>query len=106
MTIFSGPHGNYVRGISGREVQVVQDRDQCSTGLVELGTEVENLDLVCDVEKGGRFVEQQHRGALRKRHGDPYPLTLSPTQLVHQLVCCISHSDFIQGLGDNVLVFG
>ena len=75
--------------------------------LVQLGTEVENLDLVGDVEKVWSVRRATTPGVrCASVMAIPYPLTLSPTQLVHQLVCCISHSDFIQGLGDNMLVFG
>ena len=50
--------------------------------LVQLGAEVEHLDLVGDVEERRRLVEQQDRRLLRERHRQPDALALAAGQLV------------------------
>ena len=54
--------------------------------VVQLGAQVEHLDLVRDVEERGRLVEQQRSGLLGERHRDPDPLALAAGQFVDQPV--------------------
>ena len=62
----------------------------CSTAttvrplLVQLGAQVQHLDLVRDVQEGGRLVEQQQRRLLGQRHRDPHPLPLPAGELVDE----------------------
>ena len=53
---------------------------------VEVGEQVEHLDLVGEVEEGRGLVEQQDVGALGQGHGDPHPLALAARQLVDRAV--------------------
>ena len=74
-------------GVARREVEVVQHHhDRGAAAGVELGEQVEHLDLVGDVEVGRRLVEQQQVGALREGHRDPHPLALAARQLVDRAV--------------------
>ena len=76
-----------VVGVARGEVEVVQHHDDrgAATG-VEVGEQVEHLDLVGDVEVGRRLVEQQQVGALRQGHRDPDPLALPTGELVDDAV--------------------
>ena len=75
--------GDEVGGVPGRVVEVVQHRDQgAALLLVQLGAQVEHVDLVLDVEVRGRLVEQQQRGLLGERHRDPHALPLAAGQFV------------------------
>jgi hypothetical protein len=61
-----------VVGVAAGEVEVVQHEDDRLAGpAVEVGEEVEQLDLVVEVEERRGLVEEQHVGVLGKRHGDP-----------------------------------
>ncbi len=51
-----------VVGVAGGEVEVVQHHhDGRAAGAVEVGEQIEHVDLVAHVEEGRRFVEQQQR---------------------------------------------
>ena len=53
-------HGDEVVGVAGGEVEVVQHHHDGAAALaVEVGEQVEHLDLVGEVEEGRRLVEQQ-----------------------------------------------
>src|SRR6478735_9288970 len=63
----TGTHGDQVGRVAARVVEVVQHGDQGSALLgVQIGAEVEHLDLVGDVQVGGRLVQQQDRCLLGK----------------------------------------
>ena len=49
---------------------------------VQAFDEVEHVDLVGEVEIGGRLVEQEHVGALGQRHRDPRALPLAAGELI------------------------
>ena len=53
---------------------------------VEVGEQVEHLELVREVEVGRRLVEQQDRRVLRERHRDPGALALAAGQPVERPV--------------------
>jgi hypothetical protein len=72
-----------VVGVAGGHVQVVQHHDDRRAARpVEVGQQVEDLDLVAHVEEGRRLVEQQQVGLLSQCHRDPHPLALPTGQLV------------------------
>lgn len=73
-------------GVAAGVVQLVQHGDDGAALPVEVGEEIEKLDLVGDVEEGRRLVEQQDRRFLRQHHGDPDALALAAGQFVHQPV--------------------
>ena len=82
-----GVQRDEVVGVAGGQVEVVQHHhDGGAAALVEVGEEVEHLDLVGDVEVRRRLVEQQQVGALGERHRDPHPLALAAGQLVDDAV--------------------
>jgi hypothetical protein len=94
-----------VVGVAGRQVEVVQDGDDGrAAGAVEVDEQVEHLDLVGDVEVGGRLVEQEHVGVLRERHGDPDPLALAARQLVDPSSGELEAARHLEGAGDGALV--
>ena len=62
----------------------MQDHHDRDTGAGVQGLEqLEDLELVAEVQKGRRLVEQQNRGLLGEGHGDPRPLALTAGQGVH-----------------------
>ncbi len=71
---------------------------------VEVGEQVEHLDLVGDVEEGRRLVEQEDVGALRERHRDPHPLPLTAGELVDGAVGEVGSAGEIERLGDRRVV--
>ena len=71
---------------------------------VELGEEVEHLDLVGDVEVGRGLVEQQQVGALREGHRDPHPLALAAGELVDDAVGEPEGVGEGERLGDRLVV--
>jgi len=72
-----GPHRDQVRRVPAGMVEVVQHGDQGPALLrVQIGTKIEHLDLMGDVQERGRLVEQQDRRLLRQRHRKPDPLPL------------------------------
>ena len=72
-----------VVGVARGEVEVVQHHhDRGAAACVELGEQVEHLDLVGDVEVRRRLVEQQQVGPLGEGHRDPDALALAARQLV------------------------
>ncbi|BDZ47529.1 hypothetical protein GCM10025866_34380 [Naasia aerilata] len=74
-------------GVAGCEVQIVQDDHDGRAALpVEVGEQVEHLDLVREVEERRRLVEQEDVGLLGERHGDPHALPLAAGQLVDRAV--------------------
>ena len=82
-TIAAVSHREEVIGVAGSEVHVVQHHhDRRAAVAVEIGEQIEHLDLVGDVEEGGRLVQQQDVGLLRESHRDPHPLTLTARELV------------------------
>ena len=72
-----------VVGDGGGLVEVVQhDADGDAVLVGEVADQVEDLDLVAQVEVGGRLVEQQDAGLLREAGGQPDALQLAAGQLV------------------------
>ena len=71
---------------------------------VEVGEQVEHLDLVGHVEVGRRLVEQQQVGLLGQRHRDPHPLSLAPGELVHGAVGEAGGVGELERLRDRLVV--
>ena len=69
--------------------------------MVEVGEEVEHLDLVGEIEERRRLVEQHQRGALGEGEGDPGPLSLPAGQLVDELIAEVSHPGEREGIVDG-----
>ena len=75
--------GHDVVGVARREVEVVQHHDdRRAMPSAQVTQQVEHVDLVGDVEEGGRLVEQDDIGLLREGQGDPDPLPLTAGQLL------------------------
>lgn len=70
-------HGQNVCGVAGREVEIMQHRDEGPPLLIEMCTQVEHFELMRDVEVRGRFVEEHDGRLLGQRHGDPRALALT-----------------------------
>jgi NADPH-dependent ferric siderophore reductase len=63
-----------------RQIQVVEhEHDRALFPLVEVGEEIEDLDLVSEIEERRRLVEQHDGRALGERHRDPGPLAPEAT---------------------------
>jgi hypothetical protein len=76
-------HGHEMVRVAARHVQVVQYAHDGATFVgVERGEQVEHLDLVGEVEEGGRLVEQEQRRPLGEGERDPDPLALATGKLV------------------------
>src|SRR5690606_20023604 len=92
-------HGDEVVGVPGGEVEVVQDhRDRRSAAAIEVGQQVQDLDLVTHVEEGRGLVEQQDVGLLCQGQGDPHALALAAGQFVDDPVGQVQHAGRLQRL--------
>ena len=70
-------------GVAGGLAEVVEDHhDGAVGGGVEFGDEVEHVELVAQVEEGGRLVEKEQRRVLGEREGDPGALALAAGEVV------------------------
>ena len=97
--------GDEVVGVARREVQVVQHHhDRGAATGVEVGQQVEHLDLVGDVEVRRRLVEQQQVRSLRQRHRDPDPLALAARELVDHAVGQPERVRQLERLRDGLVV--
>ena len=100
-------HRDEVVGVAGGEPEVVQDHHHGRAAApVEVHQEVEDLDLVGDVEEGGRLVEEQQVGALGQGHGQPHPLPLAAGQLVDVAAGEVEGVGDGERLGHRALVLG
>ena len=76
-------HRDQVVGVPRGQVEVVQHHHHGGAAAgVEVGEQVEHLDLVGEVEVRRGLVEEQQVGALRQGHRDPDALPLAAGQLV------------------------
>ena len=82
------------------------EHDRAAARAVEVDEQVEHLDLVGEVEVGGRLVEQQQVGALGQRHGDPHALALAAGQLVDRPVGQVERAGGAIASVDDRLVVG
>src|SRR5690606_41151081 len=90
--------GDEVVGVAGGEVEVVQDHhDGGAAVAVQVGQQVEDLDLVAGVEERGGLVEQEQVGLLGQRHGDPDALPLAAGELVDGPVGQVRRAGGLQG---------
>lgn len=86
-------------------IQIVQNgHEGAPLCLVQLRTEIEDVDLVLDVEVRRRLVEQQQRRLLGERHGDPDPLPLPAGQFVDIAIGKRADSGRRHRFLDNALV--
>ena len=68
-------------------IEVVEHHDdRVAVPLVQLGAQVEHLELVGDVEERRRLVEQQQRRLLGQHHRQPDALALAAGELVDDAV--------------------
>ena len=95
----------HVVGVAGRQVHVVQHHDDRRAAVsIEVGQQIEHLDLVGDVEERRRLVEQQDVGLLRERHRDPDALPLAAGELVDGAVGEVGDPGRLERLRDHVVV--
>ena len=100
-------HRDDVVGVAAGQVEVVQhDDDRLARLPVEVGQQVEQLDLVVDVEERRRLVQQQQVGVLRERHRDPHPLALPAGELGDVAVGQVGRAGGLQRAGDRAVVLG
>ena len=98
-------HRDELVGVARGEVEVVQHHDDRGAALaVEVGEQVEHLDLVGDVEEGRRLVEQQDVGLLRERHRDPHALALAARELVDRPIGEVGDAGRVERGGDGLVV--
>ena len=97
--------GDELVGVASGEVEVVEHHDDGGApGAVQIGQQVEHLDLVGDVEEAGRLVEQEDVGLLGERHRDPHPLALTAGQLVDRAVGEVGGLGRVERGGDRLVV--
>ena len=57
---------------------------------------LEKVELVGDIEVGGRLIEEQDRGLLRERASEEQPLALTAAQLEHPLLGPVGETHFLE----------
>ena len=77
--VLSGEHDD-PRAERQREIQVVRHRDARAAGRRLVAQQAEAVQLLIDVEKRRRLVEQQERRLLREARGKQHPLALAAAQ--------------------------
>ena len=98
-------HGHEVVGVAAGQVEVVQDEhDGAALALVEVGEQVEHLDLVGEVEERRRLVEQHQRRALGEGERDPHPLALAAGELVDAAIGQVGDLGGVERRGHRRLV--
>ncbi len=80
-------HRHHMVGIAAGQIQVMQHHDDGFAVLaIERAQQIEHVNLVGQIQKRGRFIEQHHLGILRQRHGYPHPLALAAGKRIHRAV--------------------
>lgn len=65
----------------GREIEVVRDAEDCfAFGAAEAAEEIEGVQLVAEVEMGGRFVEEEEWRVLGQGAGEDDPLEFAAAE--------------------------
>ena len=78
-------HGDEEVGVAGGEIEIVQNHDnRCTPSPVQVGEQVQDLNLVAHVQEGSRLVEKKQIGLLGERHRNPHTLALTTGKLVHR----------------------
>lgn len=98
---------HHVVRVTGGLSEIVQHHHHGAARLgVQGGDQVEDVELVPQIEEGGRLVEQQQLGVLRQRQRDPGALALTAGQLVDGLLAQGSGAGALQSLVHRLLVGG
>ncbi len=88
-----------------REIQIVQDDNHgLAVRLVLTLEQVEDLDLVTQIQVGGRLVEEQDVGLLGESPGDHCPLSLAAAQLTNPAVGMLQQVRAREGVRGEVEV--
>ena len=66
--------------------------------------QVQHLNLVRDVQVGGRLIEQNQRGLLRQGHGNPHTLTLTTRKRLNGTLSKLQHVRRLHRLHTGALV--
>ena len=75
LDLAAGIHHHDAVGVLRDHAHVVRDQDDRGAKRVaQFAHQVEDLRLDGDVERGGRFVGDQHLRVARQRHGDHHAL--------------------------------
>ena len=84
---------HHLVAVAGGVVEVV-DGDQGADALLagDAAHQLQGLDLVAQVERGGGLVEQQHAGVLAESAGDEGALRLPARELGHRLLGDVAES--------------
>ena len=92
-------------GVTRGQVQVMQHDDDCAATLVvAVDEQVEHIDLVAEIEKRGRFIEQQDVGVLGEAHGEPHALALTAGELVDGAVSKLEGVGCLHCFGDDGVI--
>ncbi len=76
-------HHHHARDVLGDDAEIVRNQDHRHAALRDkVGDQVEDLPLDRHIERGGRFVCDQHIGLAGQRHGDGDTLALATGELV------------------------
>ena len=72
-------------GVVHGKVEVMEHRHHRAAMFAGQGLEqLEDIDLIAQIEPGGRLIEQNGGRLLGQRHGDPAALTLAAGEAVHR----------------------
>src|SRR5262249_14943538 len=87
------------------EVDVVGDGETTRAALAFVAQHAEAVQLLIDVEVGGRFVQQEQGSLLREARGEKDALTLAAAQRREHTVTEVEAVAATHGLVGNPLVF-
>jgi hypothetical protein len=90
-----------VVGVPAGGGQLVQHQHHRAPGPSQVVDELEHLQLVAEVQRGGRLVQQHHLGLLGDDHRDPGPLALPAGEGVQRPVGELEQVRRGQRLGDG-----
>lgn len=91
-------------GTAGRELKIVEDRQDGAPGIHERRHLLHERKLVVHVEVSGRLVEQQEIGLLHQCLRQKHTLGLPPTQRQHRAGLKSFQVDLRQGTGHAIAV--
>lgn len=93
--------------VARREVEVVQNQNDGATVLlVELGDEIETIDLMRHIQMIDRFIKADDFGFLRQNHSDPYALELTARERADWPLPKMQNAGAVHGAFHSVLIGG
>ncbi len=92
-------------GIAAGLVQVMQHRRKGKAlGAVQVAQQLQQVDLMADIQPGGRLIQQHDRCLLGQHHRNPRPLTLSAGEGIHALRRQVGNTGGLHRFGDRQFI--